>query len=151
MNRAEFTTALEPLATAWPNTPMTPTRAEALWRAFQHYSLSAWSAGVWRACQELRPPIADKLLAYVDQAAENDRGRRVARERHEPAIPTRIPEDAADRDYGQFRLDLMRAVIFDKLTRAQVADRVQQALDSGIFHAQEWSMRDEVAGLGGGA
>lgn len=145
MTHAEFTAALEPMATAWPNAPMTPTRAEALWRAFQHYSLSAWSAGVWRACQEARPPTGDKLLAFVDQAAEQDRGRRVARERQEPAIPRRIPDDAGDRDYGQFRLDLLRAVIFKSLSRQDVARRLEEAVASGIFPAQEGLMRTEIA------
>lgn len=119
MTRDEFTRAYERLCRGH-KFEATEERAEAAFRAIRHWSGHAWENAVDGLLLEPRMPSGDRLLGAVEAAA--DRLRRATPPT--PYLPNRLPETAPNRDYGQARLELAKALYRGKITKRQAAEHL---------------------------
>jgi hypothetical protein len=124
LNRAEFTPSYERLCRGH-RFETTEERAEATYRAIQHWPAVAWDEAVDVLLVDPRMPDRNRLIAAVDAA--DDRRRRATRP--EPYLPDRLPPSAPNREYGQLRLDLAKALFCGKITKRDAAERLIELAD----------------------
>jgi hypothetical protein len=120
----------------------TDERAEATYHAIGHFSALAWTDAVELLLLDNRMPSGERIIAAVDSATERRRRQAVA---HAP-LPLHILPSGASREYGQARLDVIKALLTKRLSKMDVpdtflkiADRFPDHAGSLVHDAAEWA------------